>query len=267
MRIALVDSGLGLLATAAALRRLRPDVELVLSLDPDGMPWGPRSADDIAARALAGARAADELRPDVIVLACNTASVGALAALREVHEPAVPVIGTVPAVKPAAAAGGPVAIWATVATTGSAYQRGLIARFADGVEVAEIACPGLAEAVERGDLEAAAGSIDDAAARTGEARQLVVGCTHYSLVAARIRAALPGVVLHDSAPAVAAQALRRADALTALRSAERPGEPLAVLLGGRRAELQAPALRYAEARSLVARPTASATSAAGTATP
>jgi glutamate racemase len=267
MRIALVDSGLGLLPAAAALRRLRPDVELVLSLDPDGMPWGPRSADDIAERALAGALAADELRPDVIVLACNTASVGALAALRSVHEPDVPVIGTVPAVKPAAAAGGPVAIWATAATTGSAYQRGLIAQFADGVHVMEIACPGLADAVERGDPEGAAGPIADAAARTSGARQLVVGCTHYSLVADCIRAALPEVELHDSASAVAAQALRRAGALASLRSAERPGEPLTVLLSGRRAQLPERAMRYAEARSLVARPTASATSAAGTATP
>src|SRR4051794_27256649 len=138
MRIALVDSGLGLLPAAAALGRLRPEVELVLSLDPDGMPWGPRSAQDIAARALAGAQAAEELRPDVIVLACNTASVGALAALREVFEPGVPVVGTVPAVKPAAAAGEPVAVWATVATTGSAYQRDLIATFAGGLAVREI---------------------------------------------------------------------------------------------------------------------------------
>src|SRR5689334_9004085 len=155
MRIALVDSGLGLLPAAAALRQLRPEAELVLSLDPDGMPWGPRSADDIAARALAGARAAEALRPDVILLACNTASVGALAALREVFEPTVPVVGTVPAVKPAAASGEPLAVWATVATTSSAYQRGLIEEFADGLAVREVACPGLAEAIERGEPAAA----------------------------------------------------------------------------------------------------------------
>ncbi len=41
VKIALMDSGIGLLAATAAVRRLRPDADLVLSLDPDGMPWGP----------------------------------------------------------------------------------------------------------------------------------------------------------------------------------------------------------------------------------
>lgn len=43
MKIALMDSGIGLLAAAAAVRRLRPDAELVLSSDPGSMPWGPRT--------------------------------------------------------------------------------------------------------------------------------------------------------------------------------------------------------------------------------
>ena len=64
MRIALINSGLGLLAAAAELHRLRPDADLVLAMDPDGMPWGPRTPDDIAARSLAGARAAVAYRPD-----------------------------------------------------------------------------------------------------------------------------------------------------------------------------------------------------------
>ncbi|MDX6332278.1 MAG: glutamate racemase, partial [Streptomycetaceae bacterium] len=112
MKIALVDSGIGLLAAAAALRRLRPDADLVLSSDPDGMPWGPRTPEDVTAHALACAEAAAEYGPDALVVACNTGSVHALPALRAALEPAIPVIGTVPAIKPAAAAGGSVAIWA-----------------------------------------------------------------------------------------------------------------------------------------------------------
>ncbi|HEV7624941.1 MAG TPA: aspartate/glutamate racemase family protein, partial [Streptomyces sp.] len=127
MKIAFVDSGIGLLAAAAAVRRARPDADLVLSSDPDGMPWGPRSTDDITAHALACAKAAAAHEPDALIVACNTASVHALPALREQLEPGVPVIGTVPAVKPAARAGGPVAIWATPATSGSPYQARLIA--------------------------------------------------------------------------------------------------------------------------------------------
>ena len=56
MRIALINSGLGLLAAAAALHRIRPDADLVLATDPDGMPWGPRTPQDIADRALICAR-------------------------------------------------------------------------------------------------------------------------------------------------------------------------------------------------------------------
>ena len=119
MRIALINSGIGLLATAAELHRLRPDADLVLAMDPDGMPWGPRTPGDIAQRSLACARATAAFGPDVLVFACNTGTVHALPALRAEFEPAIPVVGTVPAIKPAAAFSDSVAIWATVATTAS----------------------------------------------------------------------------------------------------------------------------------------------------
>lgn len=108
-----MDSGIGLLAATAAVRRLRPDADLVLSLDPDGMPWGPRTPEDLTRRAAAVADAAAAHRPDALIVGCNTATVHALPTLRARLEPAIPVIGTVPAIKPAAAGGGPVAIWAT----------------------------------------------------------------------------------------------------------------------------------------------------------
>src|SRR5579875_875613 len=123
MRIALINSGLGLLAAAAELHRLRPDADLVLAMDPDGMPWGPRTPAEIVQRSLLCARAAAAYRPDVLVFACNTGSVHALPALRAELEPAIPVVGTVPAIKPAAAHSREVAIWATAATTASDYQR------------------------------------------------------------------------------------------------------------------------------------------------
>lgn len=95
-----MDSGIGLLAATAAVRRLRPDADLVLSLDPDGMPWGPRTPQDLTARALAVAEAAAAHRPDALIVGCNTATVHALPTLRARLEPAVPVVGTVPAIKP-----------------------------------------------------------------------------------------------------------------------------------------------------------------------
>ncbi|WP_328680805.1 aspartate/glutamate racemase family protein [Streptomyces sp. NBC_00322] len=252
MKIALMDSGIGLLAAAAAVRRLRPDADLVLSSDPDGMPWGPHTPGDITERALAVARAAAAHEPDALIVACNTASVHALATLRAELEPAIPVIGTVPAIKPASAGGGPVAIWATPATTGSPYQRGLIRDFADSVTVTEVPCPGLADAVQHADETAIDAAVAAAAALTpGDVRAVVLGCTHYELVADRIRAAVGGqVVLHGSAEAVAAQALRRIGELPAPDATA--GSRLTVLLSGRESALPAQSMSYAEGRLLQA---------------
>lgn len=251
-----MDSGIGLLAATAAVRRLRPDADLVLSLDPEGMPWGPRTPEDLTGRALAVAEAAAAHRPDALIVGCNTATVHALPTLRARLEPAIPVIGTVPAIKPAAAGGGPLAIWATPATTGSPYQRGLIEEFADGVPVTEVPCWGLAEAVEHADEAAIDAAVAVAAALTpDEVTTVVLGCTHYELVAERIRAAVqrpdaPPLVLHGSAGAVAAQALRR------IGEEPAPGAPadgaLTVLLSGREGELPVSALNYAEGRLLPA---------------
>ncbi|MFF8093458.1 glutamate racemase [Streptomyces sp. NPDC016675] len=250
MKIALMDSGIGLLAATAAVRRLRPDADLILSLDPDGMPWGPRTPDDVTGRALAVAEAAAAHRPDALIVGCNTATVHALPALRDRFEPALPVVGTVPAIKPAAAGGGPVAIWATPATTGSPYQRDLIERFGGGAAVTEVPCPGLADAVEHADEAAITSAVAEAAALTpDDVTTVVLGCTHYELVAERIRAAVqrpgtPRLVLHGSAGAVAAQALRR------IGARPDPGAPaegtLTVLLSGREGALPAAALTYDE---------------------
>ncbi|MFE6780080.1 glutamate racemase [Streptomyces sp. NPDC057702] len=255
MKIALMDSGLGLLAAAAAVHRLRPDADLVLSSDPDGMPWGPRTSEDIVAHALAVGRAAAAHRPDALIVACNTASVHALPALRAELEPTLPVVGTVPAIKPAAVAGGPVAIWATPATTGSPYQTRLIRDFAARVSVTEVPCPGLADAVQHADDQAIDAAIAVAAQLTPPGvRAVVLGCTHYELLADRIRAAVQAraatpVTLFGSADAVAAQALRRIGAQPAPDAA--PTGTLTVLLSGRESALPAEALAYPEGAQLV----------------
>ena len=260
MRIALINSGLGLLAAAAELHRLRPDADLILAPDPDGMPWGPRTPADIADRSLLCARAAARYSPDVMIMACNTGSVHALEALRAEFEPDIPVIGTVPAIKPAAAAHNDVAIWATVATTNSAYQRRLIAEFGGGARVTPVACPGLADAVDAGDDEAIDSAIALAAAQTPAACEAVVlGCTEYELVADRVAQSVPGAVTLGSAAAVAAQALRRVpaardvldrDAVILDAAAQRRLGTVRVLLSGRPADLPPAALKYPAGRLL-----------------
>lgn len=215
MIVALIDSGFGLLPTAAWLRKLRPDVDLLLQLDPDGAPWGPKPHDWVIERVVSTARTARDLGAEVVVLPCNTASVTALEHVRAELGSQVPVVGTVPAIKPAAAACRSIAVWATAATTTSPYQADLIARFGGDAKVTGVACHGLAEAVDRGSMAEVRAAVADAAARTpADVEGVVLGCTHYPLIVDTIVAALPdGVRLFDSAQAVAAQTVRRMEAL------------------------------------------------------
>jgi glutamate racemase len=209
-----------------------------------------------------------------MIMACNTGSVHALDAMRAEVEPAIPVIGTVPAIKPAAAAHHTVAIWATVATTASAYQRRLIAEFGGSADVTAVACPGLADAVDAGDQAATAAAVAAAAGLTPAGCEAVVlGCTEYELLADQITQAVPGAVTFSSAMAVAAQALRRIpggiDSSEPLSDGHASGGPASggppsggppsgsarpgivrVLLSGRPAALPPAALRYPEGRLL-----------------
>ncbi|MEV7401866.1 aspartate/glutamate racemase family protein [Streptomyces sp. NPDC091267] len=249
MMVALIDSGLGLLSTAGWLRHLAPELDLLLFLDPDGAPWGPRTASFVTDRLFSAAHLAVQRGAEAIVVPCNTATVTAIDALRESFEPPVPVIGTVPAVKAAAAASLGIAVWATARTTASDYQERLIADFANGRPVARIACPGLAEAIDHGDTSAATRAISDAAGRTPQdCDSVVLGCTHYPLVAQEILQRLPtGTTLYDSAEAVARQTLRR---LNRTAESHNTTGSIDVLLSGHSGSLPASAHAYPVGRAL-----------------
>ncbi|MCT1548941.1 glutamate racemase [Brevibacterium casei] len=278
-RIGLLDSGLGLLGTADALFHLAPHADLVLAMDPDHTPYGSLSPQDLEERVLTSAALLAEWEPDAIVIACNTASVQALEAVRARYEPAIPVIGTVPAVKMAAGTGQDFAVWATPATTGSSYQRTLIETFAGDLSVAQIACPGLAEAINAADVTTIDAAIEAALSQMDPGMEtIVLGCTHYGLVADRITAARAGAVtLFDSPVPVAKQTLRRiglepgGQAAPASHQAPgdsapggagtegddgtegRLGEILATFASGRRVRLPAELAAYPAGRRLLAR--------------
>lgn len=201
--IGIFDSGLGLTSFAHAVHRAAPQADLVLSMDPDFAPYGRLSGEDVAKRALFSARTLAQHDPDAIVVACNTATVSALPALRREFD--IPIIGTVPAIKPAAESGRPFAVWATAATTNSDYQHDLIGKFAKGVDVYQIAAHGLAQAIDAADPVSIRAAVAAAMADTPEGIvDIVLGCTHYGLVADVIRAARPGIrKLYDSPDAVA----------------------------------------------------------------
>lgn len=257
-RIGLLDSGLGLLGTADALFHLAPHADLVLAMDPDYTPYGSLSAQALEERALNSAAVLAEWEPDAIVIACNTASVQALEAVRARYEPSIPVIGTVPAVKMAAGTGQDFAIWATPATTGSAYQQTLIDTFAGDLSVAQVACPGLAEAINSADVDTIDTAIDAALAQMDPGMEtIVLGCTHYGLVADRITAARAGAItLFDSPVPVAKQTLRRIGldpSSAASGTPDRLGEIMATFASGRRVRLPDSLAAYPAGRRLLAR--------------
>ncbi len=203
------DSGSGGLSVLAALRRRLPDASLVYIGDLACAPYGEREPADVVERSKRVVRQLIEGGAKIIVVACNTATVLGITALRE-QWPAIAFVGVEPGVKPAAAAtrNGRIAVMATPATAASARLKYLVEAYAAGVHVHIAPCPGLASAIESGidDIDALKGVLAGpcAAIRAAEADTVVLGCTHYPFVAPLIQQLLGDEVrLIDTATAVA----------------------------------------------------------------
>lgn len=194
------DSGVGGLSVLGAARALLPRMPVVYVADSAGFPYGTKSEAEIAARvpALLG-RLAERYRPRLIVIACNTASTIALAAVREALD--VAVVGTVPAIKPAALVSQTrvIGVLGTDATVRQPYVDDLAARFAADCTVlrhgsADLVA--LAEAKLRGhatDPARFAAILDGLFGQPGGERidTIVNACTHFPLVADELAAAAP----------------------------------------------------------------------------
>ncbi len=257
--IGVFDSGHGGLTTLAALRARLPDRPFVYLGDHANAPYGVRSPAEIAALTQAGVERLFAEGCELVILACNTAAAVALRGLQEgwlAREHAdkrvlgvfVPVIEALTG-RPWAADGPPVdlaglriAVFATPATVASgAFPRELAFR-ARGVEVKQVACPGLVDALEEGrhtEAQALARGFAQQAA-TARPERAFLGCTHYPLVRDAFAAGLPESVEILSQPDLVAASLadylqrhpRRAGhgaALTCLTS----GDPEAVSAAAR----------------------------------
>lgn len=211
--ILIFDSGVGGLTVHDALRSLLPEAPVIYAADLAGLPYGSKSEAQIAAR-VAGllGRMAERYQPRLACIACNTASTIALGMVREVLE--IPIVGTVPAIKPAAALtrSGTIGLIGTEATIRQAYVDRLEADFANGTRLLRIAAPefvGLAEAKLRGrpvDLAPVRAIAERLAAMPGgEAIDtLVLACTHFPLLAEELQAVFgPDVRLVDGAAGIA----------------------------------------------------------------
>src|SRR5918997_6309452 len=134
--ILVFDSGLGGLTVFSEVMKARPDARFVYAADDAGFPYGRLGAETLVARVLAVMERLIGLHdPELVVIACNTASTLVLPHLREHFS--VPFIGTVPAIKPAARAtrSGYVTVLATPATVARDYTRDLIETYAGGCKV------------------------------------------------------------------------------------------------------------------------------------
>ena len=219
-RALVFDSGLGGLSVLAEIERLRPDVEIVYAADDAAFPYGRLSEADLVARVeTVMARLIGEHKPDIVVIACSTASTLALPPLRAAY-PQLPFVGVVPAIKPAAAASrsGLISVLATRGTVARDYTQALVREHAAGCEVTLIGSPLLAviaERVVRGEQvedreierEIAPCFVERDGRRTD---QVVLACTHFPLILDRLARLAPWPVgFVDPAPAIA----RRLDAL------------------------------------------------------
>ncbi|MEO6041587.1 MAG: glutamate racemase [Croceibacterium sp.] len=210
--ILLFDSGVGGLTVLAEMRRLLPQAPVIYAADTAGLPYGEKTEAEVAAR-VAGllGRLSERYRPRLITIACNTASTIALGMVRDVLH--VPIVGTVPAIKPAAALTrtGTIGLLGTAATIRQRYVDQLEAEFAQGKRLIRHAAPDLVAAAEaklRG--EPVDSGVFAAAARGlrsqpgGEAIDTVVlACTHFPLVAAELHTALGEVRFVDGAQGIA----------------------------------------------------------------
>jgi glutamate racemase len=211
--IIVFDSGLGGLTVFREIAAARPDAAYVYVADDAAFPYGDMPEGALITRIVhVIGRGIAEHKPDLIVVACNTASTLALAELRTRFT--VPFVGTVPAVKPACAQSQSkrIAVLGTQATVSREYTRALIREFAQDCAVDLVGSSRLAAFAEAElaghpvpdaaiDVEIAGCFVDRDGRRTDT---VVLACTHYPLLAERFRALAPWPVAWlDPAAAIA----------------------------------------------------------------
>jgi glutamate racemase len=194
--VAFMDSGIGGLPYLETARSgLRPDTFVYLA-DRAGFPYGTKRREELEAIVLDRVgRLVAAWRPRALVIACNTASQVALSAVRDVH-PGLPVIGTVPAIKPAAerSRSGCIGVLATAGAVDDPYLDDLVDRFAAGVRVMRRAAQDLVEFIEHRFLDSTASERRAAvlphvaALVSGGVDQIVLACTHFLHIAPDITA-------------------------------------------------------------------------------
>jgi glutamate racemase len=211
--ILVFDSGVGGLTVLGEVMRLLPDAPTVFAADTAVFPYGALPAEELLARVnLVMDRLIERFDPSLAVIACNTASTLVLPSLRARHK--IPFVGTVPAIKPAAATtkSSLISVLATPGTVKRDYTADLIRQFAASCDVALVGSSKLASIAEAklrgehiGDEAIAAEIAPCFVERDGKRTDVVVlACTHYPLLLTEFERLAPWPVTWiDSAPAIA----------------------------------------------------------------
>jgi glutamate racemase len=217
--VVFVDSGVGGLSYFARFMERAPRADVFYVADRVNFPYGAKTKDELSAILCALAARLDALfGSPIVVLACNTASVSALSALRA-RFPGMTFVGTVPAVKPAAlkSASGKIGVLGTERTVSDPYIARLAEETGMGVEIIRAGAPSLVDFVEKRFLEARAeerrAAVESwvAAFRAAGVDGIVLGCTHFLFLLEEFRAAAPDITIFDSVEGVC----QRTEALAA----------------------------------------------------
>jgi glutamate racemase len=204
------DSGVGGLSVLGPTLKLLPNAPIVYAADSAGFPYGTRSEAEIASRvpALLG-RLVERFRPRLAVIACNTASTIALDHVRAALD--LPVVGTVPAIKPAAeiSKSRVIGVLGTEATVRQPYVDDLSAKFAADCTIIRHGSPELVElaeaklAGEAVDLEAVRAAAQPLFDADSAIDTIVLACTHFPLLEDELRSAFPKVKYVHGADGIA----------------------------------------------------------------
>ncbi len=229
--IGVFDSGIGGLSTLTELRAQLPSENFIYIADLAWSPYGNKTLALLQERAKVLAVFLNRRQVKAIVVACNTATAAAVTSLRQNY--CLPIIGVEPGLKPAVSKtlSGVVGILATEITLASDRFNLLLQQFNQQTRILLQACPGLADAIEKGEAGCAERARLLAQFLPPLLEQgvdtLVLGCTHYPLILAEIRACLPpDVEIIDTSAAIARQVVRQLESNNILNHNTAPGEAI-----------------------------------------
>ncbi len=221
--VAVFDSGVGGISVLREMIRLMPYEDFLFFGDSANAPYGTKTTPEVRRLTIAHAQRFIEHGAKALCIACNTATSAAVRALREMY-PNFPIVGIEPAIKPASERfpNGRILVMATPMTIREAKFHDLLARYEGSAKFIPLACPGLMEYVENGELDSPEVThflSDLLHDYVNNVDAVVLGCTHYPFLSRQISDVLGGnAEIFDGAAGTARELRRRMLATNVARS-------------------------------------------------